>query len=143
MVSRVRIHFLSQEILRLIRFLFVGMSGTIIDFGILYLLKTIFLVPLIIANTVSYSAGIVNNYTLNRYWTFAEKKSDPVSHQFGKFLAVNVFALILNNLIVILANHPISEFFENPQTGYLYSKVLATIIVVIWNYSANRLWTFR
>jgi putative flippase GtrA len=133
----------SKEIKRFLRFLVVGLSGTLIDFGILTALKTFWGVPTIIANTISYSAGVVNNFTWNRIWTFAEARDKEWYVQFGQFVAINIVGVILNNLIVLGLEGPLGVLFNNPDKGYLPAKIVATGVVVLYNFVANRLWTFR
>jgi putative flippase GtrA len=133
----------SKEIKRFLRFLLVGLSGTLIDFGILTALKTFWGVPTIIANTISYSAGVINNFTWNRIWTFSEARDKEWYVQFGQFVAINIVGVILNNLIVLGLEGPLGVLFNNPDKGYLPAKIVATGVVVLYNFLANRLWTFR
>ena len=61
----------SLELTRFARFLVVGAVGTLIDFGLLTILKLVGF-PTLAANSLSFSAGVVNNYLLNSRWTFAD-----------------------------------------------------------------------
>lgn len=132
-----------QEWKRFARFLAVGLSGTLLDFGILTALKLVFGLPTLLANTISYSAGVVNNFTLNRLWTFSESRKKQWFVQFGQFVLVNIIALVLNNLIVLGLERPLGLLLHNPEHGYLPAKAVATGIVLVYNFLANRLWTFR
>lgn len=131
-----------KEFKRFLRFLVVGVSGTALDFLILTALKTFFGVPTLLANTVSYSCGVINNFTLNRLWTFSESRDKHWLVQFGQFVLINLVALGLNNLIVVGLEHPL-DLLLHTSKGFLVAKVIATAVVVIWNFIANRLWTFR
>lgn len=57
----------------LIKFALVGVVNTLIDFAVYALLTTIG-VNYILAQWISYSAGILNSYVMNRKWTFEKKK---------------------------------------------------------------------
>lgn len=59
-----------RETTRFMRFALVGGTGTLVDFGLLFLLREVVGLPLLIANSLSYLAGVANNFTLNRLWTF-------------------------------------------------------------------------
>jgi putative flippase GtrA len=109
---------------------------------VLILLKEVIGLPLIIANSLSYLAGVSNNFTLNRLWTYPEARTKAVWRQFLQFLLVSTAGLLLNNLIVGLLAAPLGTLLNMPDTGYLAAKVLATGLVVFWNFTANRLWTF-
>ncbi len=59
----------NKEVQRFSRFLAVGAVGTILDFSLLTVLKLAGL-PTIFANSLSFTAGLLNNFTWNRLWTF-------------------------------------------------------------------------
>lgn len=52
----------NKEIERFSRFLTVGAVGTLLDFSLLTLLKLAGL-PTLLANSLSFTAGLVNNFT--------------------------------------------------------------------------------
>jgi putative flippase GtrA len=125
------------------RFAVVGMLGTVIDVGLFALLHTALGLPTLAANTISYSAGIVNNYLLHRHWTYAGRPRRAAGMQFLQFLAVSLSALLLNNLLVLLLARPLGTFFAAAGRGDLLAKGCATGVGMVWNYLANTLWTFR
>lgn len=130
--------FSTCELRRFGRFLAVGALGTALDFGLLAALKLAGL-PTLLANSLSFSAGVLNNYVGNRRWTFADRPRRPWRSQLAQFALVSLVGLALNNLIV-LSFEGILAWPGVP--GYLPAKVLATGVVVFWNYLANRCWTF-
>lgn len=132
----------SLELTRFLRFLAVGALGTLLDFGLLAALKLAGL-PTLAANSLSFTTGVVNNFVLNRRWTFADGPQKPWATQFLQFALVSLAGLVLNNGIVLLLEAPLGDLIGRPAWGYLPAKVLATGAVVFWNYFANRLWTFR
>jgi putative flippase GtrA len=132
----------SPELARFLRFLAVGTLGTLLDFGLLTALELAGL-PTLAANSLSFTAGVVNNFALNRRWTFADSSQRRWTAQFLQFVLVGLAGLTLNNGIVLLLEGPLGNLIGRPGWGYLPAKVLATGIVVFWNYFANRRWTFR
>jgi putative flippase GtrA len=130
----------SKETRRILRFLVVGASGTIIDFSLLSLLK-LFGLPTLPANTISYLAGVINNFYWNRRWTFSETRQQRWNKQLAQFLAVSLVGLVINNTLVLLLEAPFNVWLGH--WGYLPAKAVATGVVFFWNYLANRLWTFR
>lgn len=135
------IAFSSPEIRRFSRFLTVGAVGTLLDFTLLTLLKLAGM-PTLPANTLSFTAGLINNFTWNRLWTFGGGTSPNWRKQFAQFTLVSLIGLALNNLIVLTLEAPLGTLFGQPAWGYLPAKLLATALVVFWNYFANRKWTF-
>lgn len=138
----------SKEVERFLKFAVVGTIGFIIDFGLLTILKEVFGLHTAIANTLSFCAAVVSNFTLNRYWTYPDSRSKKLSAQLGQFLAVSVVGLLLNDVIVILLEHPFQAILDTtlsflPLSGYIPAKVVATIVVLFWNYFVNRRWTYN
>jgi putative flippase GtrA len=132
----------SKEIERFLRFAIVGGTGTVVDFVILIVLKEWAHLPVLLANTFSYTAGTANNFILNRTWTFPEARSKKVWIQIGQFFAVSGMGLLLNDGILWLMSQPLGSLLNQPQNGYLAAKVVATLLVIVWKYFANRYWTF-
>lgn len=132
----------TKELGRFARFLTVGAVGTFLDFSLLTLLKT-FGLPTLFANTISFCAGVVNNFTWNRLWTFADAKQSDWRRQLMRFLLISLIGLALNNTIVLMLEAPLGVLLGQPEIGYLPAKVIATGVLVFWNYFANRTWTFR
>jgi putative flippase GtrA len=132
----------NKEIERFSRFLTVGAVGTVLDFSLLTLLKLAGL-PTIIANSISFTAGLVNNFTWNRLWTFSDVVQSDWKKQLAQFTVVSLIGLALNNLIVLSLEGVLGTMLGQPEWGYLPAKVIATGVVVFWNYFANRLWTFK
>ena len=63
--------------------------------------------------------------------------------QFVQFALVSLIGLALNNAIVLLLEDLLGTLIGQPNWGYVPAKVIATGVVVFWNYLANRFWTFR
>lgn len=129
-----------RQLARLARFLSVGAGGTALDITLLTLLKTAGVATLP-ATVAGFSAGVVNNYTWHRLWTFADRPRGTVPTQFLQFLVVSAVGLLLNSGIV-----PALELLFEPWLpgwGYLPAKMVATGVVVFWNFGANALWTFQ
>lgn len=132
----------NKEIERFSRFLAVGAVGTLLDFSLLTLLKLAGL-PTLLANSLSFTAGLVNNFTWNRLWTFGDAIQPDWRRQLVQFTAVSLVGLALNNLIVLSLEGIFGTILGQPDWGYLPAKVIATGVVVFWNYFANRMWTFK
>jgi putative flippase GtrA len=115
------------------RFALVGALGTALDVGLMMFFIETARLPTLSANILSYSTGIVNNYFWNRRWTFSNRKTPGWIIQLFQFSLVSLVGLGLNSLLVVGLEG---------MAGLLPAKLLATGIVLLWNYNANRLWTF-
>jgi dolichol-phosphate mannosyltransferase len=131
----------SPELTRFVRFLAVGALGTLLDFGLLTVLKMAG-TPTLVANSLGFLAGLTSNYIWNSRWTFAGQTREGW-RQFLQFACVSLVGLMLNNAIVLALESPLGRLIGDPARGYLPAKVLATGLVVFWNYFANRFWTFK
>ncbi|MBU6343030.1 MAG: GtrA family protein [Bacteroidetes bacterium] len=126
---------MQELIIKFIKFGIVGFSGVGVDFGTTWLCKEKMGINRYLANSIGFSAAVISNYILNRLWTF--HSTDPgIALQFGKFLVVALVGLGLNNAIL---------FWLHEQKGkqFYFSKLLATAIVMLWNFGANYLFTFK
>ena len=132
----------SKELTRFARFLTVGALGTFLDFGLLTVFKLIGL-PTLPANSLSFSAGVINNFTWNSRWTFADHRTGNWRARFIQFLLVSLVGLAINNAIVLLLEVPLGAMIGDAAWGYAPAKIVATGVVVFWNYFANRNWTFK
>lgn len=156
------IGFKPKEAERFAKFLVVGTIGFIIDFGTLTFLVEVVDLPgivsensqfsetvgLIIANTISFTLAVLSNFTLNRYWTYPESRGKRKRVQLPQFTVVSVIGLILNNTILALTT-PLfgwlidtTPFLRGSIDGYIPAKILATVVVLFWNFFINRYWTF-
>jgi putative flippase GtrA len=132
----------NKEIQLISRFLAVGTVGTLLDFSLLTLLKLAGL-PTLFSNSLSFTAGMLNNFTWNRLWTFNDGNQTDWRKQFAQFTLISLFGLALNNIIVLSLEGALGNILGQPEWGYLPAKVIATGVVVFWNYFANRIWTFK
>lgn len=119
-----------------IKWSIVGTIGAVIDFSLLFLLHQVLGINVYFSNTISFTAAVINNYLLNRYWTFRGMKHKEASKQLPQFYLVSVGGYILNQLLLAF-------FIEIVFLAWYWAKALATIVVLTWNFVVNRIWTFR
>lgn len=126
---------MNDFLLKFIKFGVVGVSGVVVDFGTTWLLKEILKINRYIANSTGFMCAVVSNYILNRIWTF-HSHDTAVAVQFSKFLGVALIGLAMNNAIIFYLN-------ERKKVPFYVSKAIATGIVMLWNFGANYLFTFK
>ncbi len=117
-----------------IKFGIVGVSSTVIDWGIFYLLNH-FAVYYLTAKVLSFSVAVFNSFFWNRRWTFRSQNPNR-SKEFTKFLVIALVGLSINALIMYIA---VSVFGTRKIVGLIF----ATGIVTFWNFLANKFYTFR
>jgi putative flippase GtrA len=152
-----------KEAERFTKFLVVGTLGFVIDFGTLTFLVEVVDLPgliadntqyaeivgLVLANTISFTLAVISNFTLNRLWTYPESRSVRKRVQLPQFTAVSIAGLLINNLIFVICvplfDQLITTLTIIPDTleAYIPAKVVATVVVLFWNFFVNRYWTYK
>ncbi len=122
-------------IFKFIKFGLVGFSGMLLDFGITYLLKEKVKIHKYIANSIGFISAATNNYILNRIWTF--ESTDPqIFIQYSKFVVIAITGLGINNLVIWLLSD------KYLSLNFYVAKFIAIMVVFLWNFSMNYLFTF-
>jgi putative flippase GtrA len=133
----------SESIHHLLRFLTVGMLGTLIDVLLFSVLRIRLGIPALMANTVSYSTGTINNYILHRNWTFASLPRKAFGVQFVQFAAVSLSALAVNDLLLVLLEPSFDALFSTSEASELAAKVCAMGAGMCLSFILQHLWTFH
>lgn len=142
-----------KERTRFIRFAIVGAIGAVVDFGILNLLLALN-VSYLVSATVSFIAAVLNNFTWNRFWTYPDSRSKPVSQQLVQFAVINVIGIgiripllaVLEKILINLAESTVPDglwIFSPEKIGQNFGLAIAILVVMLWNFFANRLWTYN
>lgn len=132
-------------ITKFVKFAVVGASGAVIDFGLTALCKGIFSIPELLSNAIGFTVAATSNYFLNRVWTW-RSTSKEVGVEYAKFFFVSLVGLGLNSLIVFMLKDTsiVPPFVETGlDWDFWVAKIVATGIVMVWNFMANNLFTFR
>jgi putative flippase GtrA len=129
------------EVIRFCKFSVVGAIGAAVDFTLLNLGIQVFGLPKWLANTFSFFAAVLSNFTWNRLWTYPETRGDPIGPQLGQFLLVNVAGYVINQAIFLSLSHYVFDAWG--AWGYNLAKAIAIGVVLFWNFGVNRVWTYR
>ncbi len=118
-----------------IKYCIVGASGTFIDLAALFIFVEYFRIPVILATTLSFIAAVTNNFIFNKIWTF-KNKSKNYRKLYIKFLIVSSIGLGLTLLCMYI-------FVNLLEIWYMLAKAFTSLIILIWNFFGNKLWTFK
>ena len=140
-----------KELKRFVRFGIVGIIGSVIDFGFLNLFTIVFKMPYVLSSVFSFSLAVINNFILNRIWTFSASRKDPLLGQLIQFGIVSVIGLLirtpllawLEKVLVPLAGKLVPNLLTPTIVGHNVGLAIGIGVVMLWNYFANRFWTFR
>lgn len=138
---------------RFLRFAAVGVMGAVVDFGVANLLVHLAHASLTAAGTISFICAIISNFTWNRYWTYPDSRSKHAARQLVEFTLVSVAGLLIRIPILHYVEPVLEGAFERLpfQLPVFEPRVyadnltlaLAIVIVMFWNFFANRYWTYR
>ncbi len=147
-----------REVVRFLKFAVVGTIGAVIDFGTLNLLVQVAGFPKVAANSCSFTVAVISNFIWNRLWVYPETRRDPLTKQFVQFFFVNVAGLALNTMIFYGADRwllgeaglfaglvsaaALAVGMSHFDFAYNGAKIMATAVVLFWNFFVNRFWTF-
>jgi putative flippase GtrA len=126
---------MGELILKFIKFGVVGVSGVGVDFGITWICREKIRLNQYVANSTGFMFAVISNYVLNRIWTF-ESQDPAIATQFTKFLIVALVGLGMNNAIIYVLN-------GRQKMHFYLAKLIATGVVMIWNFGANYFFTFK
>jgi putative flippase GtrA len=139
------------ELERFAKFMVVGVIGAVVDFGTYNLLNELANLPPEVSGTISFVLAICSNFFWNRFWTYPDSRSKPISYQFVQFFVVNVLGIVIRLPIIALTRNPFGHVAEllfgldaaAAQTvGNNVALAVAVVIVMFWNFFVNRFWTY-
>jgi len=123
----------SDNTRQFILFATIGAVGTGGHFLTLVLLVEFAGLSAVWATTAGFVVGALINYVLNYHLTF---KSDKAHREaMLKFFIVALVGAGMNMLIMYIGVDVMAQF-------YLLVQVAASSVVLLWTFSANKLWTF-
>lgn len=124
-----------NSLVQFIRYGFVSGAALVVDFGGMVLLKEAFHVNYLVAATISFTLGLIVNYLLSLIWVF-EKSKYSRGKEFSIFAAIGVCGLVINDIVIWLLTSKFGIF-------YVLSKLVATVLTFLWNFSARKFLLFK
>jgi len=147
----------NKSIIQFLKFAVIGASNTAVDWAIFFLLNFIvfFDIHEYLAKAISFIIAALNSFYLNTVWTFRdeyqtemgkvkseEEKTIKRSKYLIKFILISVVGWLLNTGIFVFFRYQIFS-----QLNSTYSKIIslafASAIALVWNFIANKKWTYR
>lgn len=132
-----------------------------VDFGTFNLLTRLSGMDSIAASMISFSAAVTSNFLWNRFWTYPDSRTKPIARQASEFALVNLIGLAIRTPIFAVSRGPaiqaasritgldlpgvIGSLLDSlpPETlGLNMALAISVLVVLIWNFSVNRVWTY-
>jgi len=149
-----------REASRFAKFAVVGVIGAVVDFGVFNLLIRFSGLGVVLSSVLSFTAAVTSNFVWNRYWTYPDSRTKPLARQAGQFILISVVGLAIRTPLVAVLEAPMTRLAERLLTlleqgaaplrelpsaeviGANLALATAVIVVLFWNFLANRFWTY-
>ena len=126
-----------------VRFALTGGICFLVEFAALVLLKEGLGLDTLIATPIAFTLSVVVNYALCMRWVFRGARDGGAAAKAG-FAVTSVMGLVLNEGLMLLFRVMLGEdavlltLLGYPVTMYMLNKVLATLLVMGWNYFTKK-----
>jgi dolichol-phosphate mannosyltransferase len=116
------------------RFAVVGVSGIIVNEGLLFLLTESLEMKVALAGLISIECSIITNFLLNNFWTWRDRRTETFFIRLFRYHAVTAISGGTNYIILLLLTH----------TGmhHLLANLIGIGVGMLINFLFNHYWTF-
>jgi len=162
----------SKEIERFLKFAVVGVSGAVIDLGMVILLQATILPPkpdvtfdinVTIATSIAFICAVLSNFVWTRLWVYPDSRSKSVRRQLALFTTFSAIggiaraswitfsysfighALMPIALPIIHTIRPayIPSLSAEEKIGTIAAQLVGMVVIMVWNFSINRYITYN
>lgn len=123
---------MNKLIKQIIKFGIVGVIAFLVDEGFLMLFVEVFKWNEIVSGGLSFVISLIVNYLLSMKLVFKTKEGVSKTKEIVIFVVTSVVGLLINILMMYLGTE---VWFIN----YLLVKVIATAIVMVWNFVTKKI----
>ena len=118
-------------LLQFFRYCFVGGIATVVDWGVLYFAEKV-IGYYLIAAVAGFMCGLTCNYCMSKFLVFngSTAKVSP-KKEFLAYAAIGVAGLLLTLVLMYVLTEWLGWYF-------MLSKVVATVLVLLWNFLARK-----
>lgn len=121
-------HLLAQ----IMKFGVVGVIATVIDFGVMIFLTEVFGINPVASATVSFTVSVIFNYLASMRYVFSHREGMSRQREFAIFIVLSVIGLVINDALMWVGT-------EMTPVDYRIVKVLATAVVMVWNFVSRKI----
>lgn len=122
-----------QRLRQFIAFAGVGLVATAIQYAVLLVsVRSLHLDP-VLGSSAGFLISAVANYLLNYHFTF--ESTNPHLSAATRFAVITSAAFVLNGVIMF-------TLIQWLRVPYIVAQLIATGVVMMWNFLGSALWTF-
>lgn len=116
---------------QVLKFGVVGVIAFLIDYSLLYVLTEFCHIHYMISSIISFTVSLIFNYIASIYWVFDVKQKQTYKEVIV-FTILSVIGLGINQLVMYLMT-------DVGNIYYMLSKLVATAIVMVWNFITRKI----
>lgn len=116
---------------QILKFGVVGGLAFLIDYGLLYVLTEFVGIHYLISSVISFTVSLIFNYILSIKWVFDVTKKQTAK-EITIFVILSVIGLGINQ-VVMYAGSDLLHIY------YMLTKIVATAIVMVWNFVTRKI----
>lgn len=116
---------------QIIKFGLVGFLCFFIDYGMLLFLTEIIGIHYLVSSGISFTISVVVNYLLSLKFVFDTEKKNRTK-EFVLFIVLSVIGLLINQILMWF-------LVEMLRLFYMISKIVATAIVMVYNFITRKM----
>lgn len=121
----------------LLRFLFIGLLGTITNILIFFILADSININANLVSIIAFCIAVTQNYILNHSWSFKKYVNYSLNlRSYLRYVYVNIFGLIAN---LIVLNLILIEFQPSLK---VIAQLLGIIVGTVFNYILSKVYVF-
>lgn len=161
----------SKEVERFLKFAIVGAFGAVIDSLTLFFLQAWVIPPIephkdlkvAVASSIAFFVAVTSNFIWNRVWTFPDSRSRSMRRQMVQFTFISFVGWIARTIwistsyrwlgatlmpillpeIQLLRPGYVPSVSAEAKLGTMAAWAIGVAVVMMWNFLANRLWTYN
>lgn len=117
----------------------------------------------VLATSVAFVAAVMSNFIWNRFWTYPDSRSRSVRRQLALFAFISFVGWLGRTIWITTSYHALGEWLmprllpviqlfrplyepsvtASDKLGVLFAMLFGIVVVMFWNFFANRLWTYN
>lgn len=125
-----------NTLLQFFRYVFVGGAATVVDWAVYFAVTTMGLY-FMISGVLAFVSGLSVNFYLSKRFVFSgEGSAHSKIAEFMTYAVIGLMGLCLTEIIIFV-------FTEKLHLYFMIPKIIATMVVFVWNFMARKLALYR
>ena len=120
----------------LARYLVAGFTGAGTQIGLLFIFTDLVGFWYLYSSLIAFVVAIIVSFTLQKFWTFADKNIDGMHNQFFKYLLVALFGIVFNTSFMFV----LVDIFG---LWYILAQIIVGAIIAALNFLMYKLFIFH